>query len=114
MRRNAQGDGRKAGADEIAERRIRLPGHHEAERSRPERRRQTPRISIEDRKPLNVLSRGDMHDQRIETRPALGLENPRHRLAVERIRAESIDRLCRKSDETSSADDPRRLFDRLR
>lgn len=52
-----------------------------------------------------------MHDQGIETRPALCLENPRHGGTVGGVGAEAVNGLCRKGDEPSCAKDVRCLCD---
>jgi hypothetical protein len=56
-------------------------------------------------RPFDEIARAgrirNMYDERVEPRPPLGLENPRHRLVVARIRAEAIDRLGRKGHETA-------------
>ena len=46
-----------------------------------------------------------MHDQRIGRRPALGLKDPADSISIRRIGAESVNRLCRKRDETAGAEE---------
>ena len=48
-----------------------------------------------------------MRDQRIERRPALGLVEPRHRLAVAGVGAEAVDRLGRKRDQPAAREHAR-------
>ena len=52
---------------------------------------------------------GDVGDQRIEGRPALGRVEPRHGLAVGGVGAEPVDRLGRKRDEAAGREAARRL-----
>ena len=87
-----------------AERRIRRgAAATRRQRSRPERLAPAAAHPARMRASRSASSRvGNMHDQRIETRPPLGLEDPRHRLAVEGIGAQAIDRFGRKGDETAS------------
>ena len=55
--------------------------------------------AVEDRDLLGHGQAGDMRDQRVETRPALGLENPGHGGAVGRVAGKAIDRLGRDGDD---------------
>ena len=52
--------------------------------------------------PGRVVDRGDVNDQRVEARPALGLEQPGDRAIVAGIGAEPIDRLGRKRDQRAA------------
>ncbi len=52
---------------------------------------------------------GDVRDQRIESRPALGGIEPRHRLAIAGVGAEPVNRLGRKGDEPAGRKNARRF-----
>ena len=54
---------------------------------------------------------GDMHDQGIEQRPALGGENRGHRLAVGGVGAQAVNRLGGEGDQAAIAQDARGLGD---
>ena len=53
------------------------PGQHQRERPRPERPRQPHRVGVEARQRLRRGDVGDVGDQRVEGRPALGRIKPR-------------------------------------
>ena len=67
--------------------------------------------SAEDGMALGFRQIGHMHDQGIETRPALGGEDAGHRLAVCGVRAQAINRLGRESDQRAVAQQLRRAAD---
>ncbi len=54
-----------------------------------------------------------MHNQRVELRPSLGLENSCHRHTVQRVRAKAVHRLGRERHQPAAFDDPGGLFDRF-
>ena len=73
----------------------------------------SPRQLIENRDLPGHGQAGDMRDQRVETRPALGLENPRDGDAVGRISGEAIDRLGRDSDDFAGFEQRQRTCHRV-
>ena len=81
---------------------------HQGERPRPQGLRQPLRIGIEAAEPAGRRQVLDMADERIERGPALGLIEPRHRLAVAGIGAEPIDGLGREGDEAARGEAARR------
>lgn len=93
---------------------IGTPLEDHSERSRPKAlcqpvccRRNIPAVPSE---PGHIRN---MEDQGIILRPALGLEDVGHRLRVQAIGAQAIDRLRGDSQEASPADDLRRRLDLL-
>lgn len=83
-----------------------LPGQNHRERPRPEffcqRIRLRRDIFAVPRKPRTV---GHMDDERIILRTALGQKNAQHRIFVQRVRAEAIDRLRRDRQQPAVPDD---------
>ena len=113
VRRNPDGERIEARRDKLADAmpRARPPLQDQRQRPRPERLRQRRRLVGE----LDKIERGaeaiHMRDQRIEARPALGLENARHRLAVGGIGAQAVHRLGRERHEAAGTQDARGLGD---
>ncbi len=79
---------------------------------RPEVTGKYERLITEDRKTERRFEIRDMHDQRIEARAALCLENPRDRLSLRGIRAEPIHRLGGERDKSACTNGPPRLENR--
>ena len=97
-----------------ATRAIRLLWQHQRQRPRPERRRQPFGGGVEDaRARARGVDVGDMGDQRIEGRPALGRIEPGDGLAVAGVGAEPVDGLGRKRDQPAGGKAARRGLDRL-
>ena len=71
-------------------------------------------VSFQRTKRLRLAGIEHVADQRIELRPALGLEDRRDRALVGGVAAQAVDRLGREGDELALAQQPRRLGDRLR
>jgi hypothetical protein len=71
---------------------------HQGEWPRPERGGEALRIAVENGKPPRRGRVGDVGNQRVEARPALGGVEPRHRLAIAGGGAEPIDRLGGEGD----------------
>ena len=61
------------------------------------------------REPARV---GDMQDERVILRAALGLKNVPHGVRVQSVRAEAVDRLGRDGEQPAAAQNVRGLFDR--
>ena len=85
-----------------------LPGQNHRERPRPEffcqRIRLRRDIFAVPRKPRTV---GHMDDERVILRTALGQKNAQHRVLVQRVRAEAVDRLRRDRQQPAVPDDLR-------
>ena len=88
-------DRAEAGGDQRVDRRARLERQDQRQRPRPECLGELLRQRIEQRDRLRHLKRRDMGDQRIEARPALGLEDARDGLAVGGVGGEPVDGLGR-------------------
>ncbi len=95
MARHADGHGVKARPGQIADGAGVLDRRDDGQRSGPERAGQRHGAVVEVGDAPGRLQVGDMGDQRIEARSALGLENRRDRRGVRRVRTEPIDRLGR-------------------
>ena len=74
---------------------------HQGQRPRPERGGQRFGPCIEICQPARRGHIWQMHDQRVEARPPLGLENPRHGKIRPRVAAKAIDRFGREGDKTA-------------
>ena len=81
-----------------------LERRDDGQRARPEAaaERQGALVEIGDR--LGRFQVGDVGDQRVEARPALGGENPRHGLTVGGVGGEPVDRLGRQDDQGALAE----------
>ena len=88
---------------QIRDPRSRAQRQHEAERSGPEGRGQAFGLGADPGDGARGLQIGQMHDQRVEARPALRLEDPRDRHVRARVAAKAIDRLGRKGDKLALA-----------
>ena len=82
---------------------------HQRERPRPERLGQRARGRIEHRDPLGRGQIGDMNDQRVEARPALGGVDTRDRRRIGGVGGEAVDRFGGDRDHLARRDQPRRL-----
>ena len=96
---NAHGDRVEAGGDQIGDRESRRFLEDQRQRPWPERLRQSFGHRREDGEFAGGIEIGHVGNQWVEARPALGLEDPRHRLRIGRIGAEPVNRLGRKRDE---------------
>src|SRR5947208_752264 len=100
MARHAHSNRVDAGGGKLGDGAIRLLGKDKGERSRPERAGQPFGRVVKARESMRCGSIRHMRNQRIERWAALGVVEARYRFAVSRIRAEAINRLGGKSDET--------------
>ncbi len=75
----------------------------QSERTRPEGFNQFQSLTTERALRLRHFQTGNMSDQRVEARTSLGRVKSRDSLCIGCIRSETIDRLCRHSDETTGA-----------
>ena len=83
------------------------------ERPRPKCLRQQFSHRVEHRQPSRRIKPGNMSNERIERRPALGRIETRDRLPVGGVGAEPVDRLGRKRDQPTGGEGARRLGYRL-
>ena len=100
--RHAQRDRLQAGRDQIVDRRAIGQRQYQRQRAWPEPLGQCARQRIEPRQPRGHGKVRDMRDQRIEARPALGLEDLRHSRAVGGIGGEAINGLGRDGDQLTA------------
>ena len=100
---HANGDAIEPGRRQFGYRASGGARQHQGQGAGPELRRQPLGIGVENRQFPRGRDIGDMRDQRIEGRPALGLIEPRHRLAVAGIGAEPVDGLGRKRHQPARA-----------
>ena len=101
MAGHAHRDAVEAGGRELGDRAAGALRQHQRQRTRPEGGGQPFGGGVEPREPLRGGEIGDVGDQRIERRPALGGVEPRDRRAVGGVGAEPVDRLGRKGDEAA-------------
>ncbi len=113
VRGHAQRHRRQTGADEVGERRIRPARQDEGQRTRPEYLRYSARIPREFRIGFRLRNVAYMHNQRVETRPTLRLEDLRHGFAAPSIRAEAVHGLSRKGHKAARTDDMSRAFQHI-
>ena len=85
---------------------------HQRQRPRPEFLRQLSRNRVDAHQPLRHVEAGDMGDQRVEARPALGLEDARHRFAVGGVGGEPVDGLRRQRHHAAVAKHGKRSGER--
>ena len=99
MTRDADGDAVQPGAGEIADP-VAVPHRrHEGQGARPEGLGQGAGAGVEDGDRLGLHRVGDMGDQRIEARPALGFEDGGDGGGVPRVGGQTIDGFGRQDDE---------------
>jgi hypothetical protein len=91
----------KAGRDQRMDGRTLFQLQHQRQRPRPECLRQPARDGIEHGQPFRHRHVGDMGDQRVEMRPALGLEYPCHGRAIGGVARQPVDRLGRNRDDAA-------------
>ena len=96
---NADRDGVEPGGGEIGHRAVFCFRQHQRQRSRPERLGQRQRGRIEPGDPARGIEIADMGDQRVESRPALGLVKPGNRRRIGSVGTEAIDGLGRERDQ---------------
>ncbi len=113
MRRHPRGRGVEPGADQQGQAAIRGPRQDQGQRPRPEAAGEETRIIVENTYAFGHGGVGDMHDQRVVCRPALGLEDARHGLAVAGIGAQPVDGFGRERDQPAGHEAARRGLDRL-
>jgi hypothetical protein len=99
MRRHPQRHRLQPRRDQRRQARIGPQRQHQRQRPRPERRRHRPRPVVEDGQRLGLGQPRQVHDQRVEAWPPLGLKDRGHRPVVGGIAAQAIDRLGRKGDQ---------------
>ena len=103
MDRNAHRHGVEAGAGQVAHRHGVGDRQHQGQGTGPERLRQRPGAVVEDRDLLGARQVGDVRDQRVEARPALGLEDRRHRPRIAGVARQPVDCLGRQDDQLALA-----------
>ncbi len=103
VRRHAQGDAVEPGARQVAGLAGIAHRHHQRQRPRPKRFGQGAGAVVEHADLLGSRDITDMDDQRIETRPALGLEHLDHGVRIIGARAQPIDGLGRQVDQLTGA-----------
>ena len=101
MGRDAQRHGRQARRHKIGQTGPRAQRQNQGQRPGPERSGQRfgPRIEIGQRARRRNI--GQMHDQRVEARSPLGLEDARHGKIRPRVAAKAVNRLGREGDKTA-------------
>ena len=105
-------DGRQAGGDDAGDRRVREQRHDQGQRARPMRLGKRARLGIEGADRLGGGEVGDMDDQRVEGRAALGGVDARDGGGVGGVGGEAVDGLGRHRDRLAGEDQPRRFGDR--
>ena len=108
--RHAQRDRVEAGGDQRMDGRARCERQHQRQRARPERLGKLSRQRIEDGDPLGHRQRRDMGDQRIEARPALGLEDAGDGLAIGGVAGKAVDGLGRDGDDVAGLEQRQRAL----
>ncbi len=114
MRRHPHRHAVEAGEREIGHAAIGLFRQHQRQRSGPERAGKLLGGGIEAPEPARGVHAGDMGDQRIEARPALGGVEPGDGLAIAGVGAEPIDGLGRERDQPAGGKAGGRRRDRRR
>jgi hypothetical protein len=99
--------------DQRMDRAARLQRQHQRQRAGPEFFRQLSRQRIEFRDLPGHRHRRDMGDQRVEARPALGLEYLRHGRAIGRVAGEPIDGFRRDRDDLAGPEQGQRRLQSL-
>ncbi len=82
---------------------VRAAAQHEAQRPRPEPAGDVPGALVEDGQRRRLGQARNMHDQRVEARPALRREDFGDGAIIRRIAAEAVNRLGWKGDEAAGA-----------
>ena len=113
MVRHPHRDAVETGGRKVGDRAAVALRQHQRQRSRPERGGKPLGGVVETRQRARRRQIGDVRDQRIERRPALGGVEPRDRLAVGRVGAEPVDRLGRERDQPAGREAARGLGDRM-
>ena len=103
MAGHADRHGVETRARQIADGRHVLDRRDDGQRSGPELTGQVTGALVEVGDPFGGLQIGDVGDQRVEARPALGLEDRRHGGRIGRVRAQAIDGLGRQDDQPARA-----------
>ncbi len=106
---HAYGDGVETGGYELRELRALATLQDEGQRAGPELPGQAPRSGRHLGQLLSGGEARDMDDERVETGPALGLEDRSHGAAIGCIGAEAVDGLGRKRDEAAVTQEARCL-----
>ena len=99
------------GADQQVDGAVGAARQHQRQGARPEGAGQRFRCRMEQAMAAGGVQVRDMDDQGIETRPALGGENPRHGLAIAGVRAQAINGLGGEGDQPAARQQPRRMGD---
>ena len=111
---HADCNGLETGGDEIGDAGIGAKAKHESQWSRPERGGEPFRLGWKVSDPVRSRDRIDVHDQRIEPRPTLRLEDARDGSRIGRISAQAVDSLGREGHEIAVPKRRAGLRDRLR
>ena len=113
VRRDPDADGVEAGGHEVGH--LRAAGDDQRERAGPEARGEGAHARVVGRRdPSQVSSAREVHDERVERRAGLHLEDAGHRPRVEGVGAEAVDGLGGEGHEPAPAQDDGRLRDRER
>ena len=106
VRRDPDADGVEAGGHEVGH--LRAAGEHEGERAGPEARGEGAHARVVGRRdPAEVGRVREVHDERVERRAGLHLEDAGHRPRVEGVGAEAVDGLGGEGHEPAPAQDAR-------
>ena len=110
--RHAHGDAVEPGRGQCGDTAAARLRQHQRQRPRPERRGEPRRIGVEARQRRRGGTIGDVGDQRIEGRPALGFIEAGDGEGVGRIGAEAVNRLRRERHEAAALQAAHRIADR--
>ena len=114
VRGHAYGDRIEPGHRQLGHRTTGSLGQDERQRPRPKVFRQPRRVGVKAREALRVRDVGDMGDERIEGRPALGVVKARDGGPADRVGAEAVNGLGRKGHEAAGRQHARGIGGRRR
>ena len=114
VRGHAYGDRIEPGHRQLGHRTTGSLGQDEGQRPRPKVFRQPGRVGVKAREALRVRDVGDMGDERIEGRPALGVVKARDGGPAGRVGAEAVNGLGRKGHEAAGRQHARGIGGRRR
>ena len=114
VRGDANGDRVEPGRRQLGHRATGSLGQDERQRPRPEGFRQPGRVGDKAREALCFRNIGDMGDERIEGRPALGVVKARDGGPAGRVGAQAVDGLGRKGHEAAGRQHARGIGGRRR
>lgn len=109
MAGHAHGDAVQTGTGQVADRTGVSDGSHQGQGSGPEGLRQATSAVVEDGQGFGLHGVGDMGDQGVEARAALGLEDRGDGDGVGGIGGQAIDGLCRQDNQSTRAQGVSRL-----